>query len=147
MKVILLNDVKGLGKKGQVVDASDGYARNFLLPKKMAIEATESNVSKLNYQKDVERKKKLEEVEKAQEIANDLFGKEIIIHVKAGENGKIYGAVSNKDVADALMKNYNISIDKKKISLDSIKTMGTYDAEIKIYPEISTKIKVVVKEE
>jgi len=147
MKVILLSDVNGLGKKNQVVEAPDGYARNFLLPKKIAIEATESNINRLNSQKDSERKKKSEEIERAQQIAKDLFGKELIINVKVGENKKIYGTVSNKDVADILMKTYNISIDKKKISFDSIKSLGTYDAEIKIYPSISTKIKVVVKEE
>ena len=147
MKVILLSDVKGLGKKNQIVEASDGYARNFLLPKKIATEATETNINKLNNQRDFERKKKSEEIEKAQQIAKDLFGKELIINVKVGENKKIYGTVSNKDVADILMKTYNISIDKKKISFDAIKSVGTYDAEIKIYPNISTKIKVVVKEE
>ncbi len=147
MKIILLSDVKGLGKKGQVVEASDGYVRNFLFPKKLAKEATDTNIHILNNQKNIERKKKLEEVERAQEIAKDLFGKEVVICVKTGENGKIYGAVSNKDVADALTKTYNISIDKKKISLEPIKSLGFYEAEIKVYPEISTKIKVVVKQE
>ena len=146
MKIILLSDVNGLGKKGQVVKASDGYARNFLFPKKLALEATESNLKNLDNQKEAERMKKVEQLKGAQEIAKDLFGKEIIVYVKAGENGKIYGTVSNKDIADALMKTYNISIDKKKITINPIKGLGVYDAEVKVYPEVSTKIKVVVNE-
>ncbi len=147
MKIILLSDVKGLGKKDEIVEASDGYVRNFLFPKKLAKEATDANIHILKNQKDIERRKKLEEVEKAQELANTLRGREIEVFVKAGDNGKIYGTVSNKDVADVLNKSYNMSIDKKKISLDQIKSLGVYEAEVKIYKDVSTKIKVVVKEE
>lgn len=146
MKVILLKDVKGLGKKGDVVNPSDGYARNFLFPKKLAKEATEGNVNTLNRQKEIQRKKKLEEIEEAQKLSDNLRDKEVKIAAKAGENGRLFGAVTTKDIAAELNKQYNTKIDKKKIVSDTIKQLGTYDIEVKIYPEISTKIKVVLVE-
>lgn len=144
MKVILLADVKGVGKRGEVINASDGYARNFLFPRKLAQEANDANMHVLNNQNEAVRKKKLAEIEAAQKLAGELKGKEIKITVKVGENGKLFGSITNKDIADALKKQYDVEIDKKKILVDAIKLSGAYDVEIKIYPEVSTKIKVII---
>lgn len=146
MKVILLKDVKSVGKKGDVINAADGYARNFLFPRHLAEEATDANMHILNRKDENERKKKTAEVETAQKLANDLKDKVIKIVGKAGENGKLFGAITTKDIAEALNKQCNLEIDKKKIVTDTIKLLGTYDVEIKVYPEISTKIKVLVCE-
>jgi large subunit ribosomal protein L9 len=144
MKVILLQDVKKIGKKGDVIEASDGYARNFLFPKKLAQEATEANLHILNNKKENDRKQKLAEIEAAQKLANELKGKEINIKAKTGENGKLFGAITSKDVAELIKTQYKVEIDKKKIVMDTIKLAGGYDIEIKLYPEVSTKMKVVI---
>ncbi|MBA5851663.1 50S ribosomal protein L9 [Clostridium sp. cel8] len=146
MKVILIKNVKSLGKKGEVVNVSDGYARNFLLPRGYAKEANDVNIHILNNKKEAERKQKLEEIEAAQKLANSLKGKEIRLQVKCGENGKLFGAITGKDIADKLNKEFNIKVDKKKIVMDNIKSIGKYDVEVKLYPEISSKIKVVIEE-
>ncbi|WP_039657850.1 50S ribosomal protein L9 [Clostridium tyrobutyricum] len=146
MKVILIKDVKALGKKGEVVNASDGYFRNFLLPRGLAKEANDSNLHVLNNQKKAERKQKLEEIEEAQKIAKSLKGKQIKIDIKSGENGRLFGSITGKDISDRLKKDFGISVDKKKIVMDNIKKVGSYDVEVKLYPEISTKIKVVIEE-
>lgn len=146
MKVILLKDVKGKGKKGDVINSSDGYARNFLLPKGLAKEATDSNMHILNKKKEAERKKKIEETEEAQKLAEELKNKEIKITAKAGENGRLFGAITTKEIAKELKKQYKIDVDKKKIVSDTIKQLGSYEVEVKLYPEISTKIKVVITE-
>lgn len=146
MKVILLKDIKSVGKKGDVINAADGYARNFLFPRKLAEEATDSNMHILNRKDENERKKKTSEIEQAQKLANSLKDKVIKMVMKAGENGKLFGAITTKDIAVALNEQCNLDIDKKKIVTDTIKLLGTYDVEIKIYPEISTKIKVLVCE-
>ena len=121
MKVILLQDVKKVGKKGDVIEASDGYARNFLFPRKLAQEASDSNMHILNNKKENERKHKLAELEAAQKLAGELKGKEITIKAKAGENGKLFGAITSKDVAELIKEQYKIEIDKKKIVMDTIK--------------------------
>lgn len=144
MKVILLQDVKKIGKKGEVINASDGYARNFLFPKKLAKEATDSNLHILNNQKENERKQKLAELEAAQKLAQELKGKEINITSKIGENGRLFGAITSKDVAAVIKKDYKVEIDKKKIVMDTIKVAGAVDIEVKIYPEVSTKMKVII---
>lgn len=147
MKVILLADVKSVGKKGEIINASDGYARNFLLPRGLATEANESNVHILNNKKEAERRKKLAETEAAQKLADELKGKEVKLSVKSGENGRLFGSITGKDIAEALKKQYDVSVDKKKIVIDTIRQTGVYDVEVKVYPEISTKIKVVISEE
>jgi len=147
MKVILLGDVKKLGKKGDVVNTSDGYARNFLFPRKLAEEANNSNLHVLNNKKEAERKQRLAEIEEAQKIASNLKGKEVILKVKCGENGRLFGSITGKDVSDELKKQYKVNIDKKKIDAGNIRQLGEYDVEVKVYPEISTKIKVIVKEQ
>jgi large subunit ribosomal protein L9 len=146
MKVILLKDVKSIGKKGDVVSASDGYARNYLFPRGLAQEATESNLHILSNKKETERRQKLAEIEAAQKVADNLKGKEIKLSVKSGENGRLFGSITGRDIADELNKRFNMDIDKKKIVVDNIRQLGIYDVEVKLYPEISTKIKVVISE-
>ena len=131
MKVILLKDVKKLGKAGDVINASDGYARNFLFPKGLAKEATDNNMHILNNQKENERKKKLAELEAAQKLAS-------------GDNGKLFGAITSKDVAKKIKELYKVEIDKKKIVMETIKVAGGYEIEVKLYPEVSTKMKVII---
>ncbi len=147
MKVILLQDVKSVGKKGEVVNASDGYARNFLFPQKLAQEANDVNMHILNKKNEADRKKKLAEIEEAQKVANELKDKEVVIYAKSGDNGRLFGAITTKDISQEMEKQLNITIDKKKIVVNTIKTMGSYDVEVKLYPEISTKIKVIIKEQ
>lgn len=144
MKVILLQDVKKIGKKGEVINASDGYARNFLFPKKLAEEATDSNLHILNNKKENERKQKLAEIEAAQKLASELKGKVIKVTSKAGEGGKLFGAITSKDVAGLIKDQYKVEIDKKKIVMDTIKVAGGYEIEVKLYPEVSTKMKVII---
>ena len=144
MKVILLKDVKSLGKKGDVVNTSDGYARNFLFPKKLAEEATNNNLHILNNKKENERKQKLAELEAAQKLAGELKGKEIKITAKTGDNGKLFGAITSKDVSTKIKEIYKVEIDKKKIVMETIKVAGGYDIEVKLYPEVSTKMKVII---
>jgi large subunit ribosomal protein L9 len=144
MKVILLQDVKSVGKKGDVIEASDGYARNFLFPRKLAQEASDSNMHILNNKKENERKHKLAELEAAQKLAGELKGKEITIKAKAGDSGKLFGAITSKDVAQLIKEQYKIEIDKKKIVMDTIKLAGGYDIDVKLYPEVSTRMKVII---
>ena len=142
MKVILLQDVKKMGKKGDVIEASDGYTRNYLFPRKLAEEATANALHVVNAKKENERKKKLAELEAAQKLAAELKGKEVTINAKAGDNGRLFGAITNKDVAEVINSQFNLSIDKKKIVVNTIKVAGTYEVEVKLYPEVSTKMKV-----
>ncbi|MBW6411791.1 50S ribosomal protein L9 [Clostridium weizhouense] len=144
MKVILLQDVKKLGKKGDVIEASDGYVRNFLFPRKLAQEATEANMHILNNKKENERKQKLAELEAAQKLAGELKGKEITIKTKTGESGKLFGAITSKDISELIKSEYKVEIDKKKIVMDAIKLAGNYEIEVKLYPEVSTKMKVII---
>ena len=144
MKVILLQDVKKMGKKGDVIEASDGYARNYLFPRKLAEEATANALHIVNAKKENERKKKLAELEEAQKLAAELKGKEVTINAKAGDNGRLFGAIINKDIAEVINSSFNLSIDKKKVVVNTIKVAGTYDVEVKLYPEVSTKMKVII---
>ena len=144
MKVILLKDVKSLGKKGDVVNTSDGYARNYLFPRKLAEEATANALHVVNAKKENERKKKLAELEAAQKLAAELKGKEVTIDAKAGDNGRLFGAITNKDIAEVINNKFNLSIDKKKIVVNTIKVAGEYEVEVKLYPEVSTKMKVII---
>lgn len=144
MKIILLKDVKDLGKKGDVVDTSDGYARNYLFPRKLAQEATSENLHVVTMKKDSERKLKLKEIEEAQAIAEKMKNKEVTVKVKVGENGRLFGAVTGKDVAEIIKKNFGVDVDKKKVVVETIKMVGSYDVEVKIYPEISAKFKLSI---
>ncbi|SEF98870.1 LSU ribosomal protein L9P [Caloramator fervidus] len=146
MKVILQADIKGVGKKGDVINVSDGYARNYLFPKKLAVEANEANLKILEVQKAKEEKRKQEELQRAKEIAKKISEISVEVFVKAGENGKIFGSITSKDIAEALKKQHGIDIDKKKIELDeAIKMIGVYNVEIKVYPDVTAKLKVNIK--
>ncbi|MGB4589716.1 MAG: 50S ribosomal protein L9 [Clostridiaceae bacterium] len=147
MKIILLKDVKDLGKAGDILEASDGYARNFLFPRKLAEVATAGNLHIINQKKENERKVKLQETEAAQKIADQMRNKELIIKTKVGENGRLFGAITNKDIAELVNKTFGTQIDKKKILVNTIKLVGSYDVEVKIYPEISSKLKVTIQED
>lgn len=147
MKVILLSDIKGVGKKGEVINASDGYARNFLFPKKLAEEASAANINILNHKNEALRRKKIEETEAAQELANSLKGKQVKMTAKAGEGGRLFGAVTSKDIAAEIKKQFKIDIDKKKVITETIRQLGNYEIELKIYPEVSTKINVFIVEQ
>lgn len=145
MKVILLQNVKGTGKKDDVVEVSDGYARNCLFKKKLAVEATAAGVNAINGQKKAAEFHKAEEIRKWRETAASIKGKEVTCFVKCGENGKVFGSVTSKEIADKL-RELGYEIDKKKIVLgDTLKTVGVYDAEIKFLPDVSAKIKVKVE--
>lgn len=147
MKVILLQDVKSLGKKGDLVEASDGYARNFLLPKKLAKEA---NSQAMNEYKNAENSKNYKiatEKAQAEGYKKQLEGKVFEMKAKAGQGGRLFGSVTSKQVAEEIKKQYNIAVDKRKVVLDSdIKEFGTYKAEVKLYTGISAKIDVKVTE-
>lgn len=145
MKVILKADIKGVGKKGDIINASDGYARNYLLPRNLAMEATEGNLASLRQKSDAARFKKQEEVKEAIELSKKINGKAIVFKVKAGESGRLFGSITSKDIADQINKQLGFEIDKKKLVMDeAIKSAGVYNVEVKVYPEISAKIKVEV---
>ncbi|HWQ30488.1 MAG TPA: 50S ribosomal protein L9 [Negativicutes bacterium] len=148
MKVVLLQDVKDLGKKGELVNASDGYARNFLFPRKLAVEATEGRLKEIEDKKSSEKNRKDRELAAAKELAEKLGKLEVNFRTKAGENGKLFGSITGKDIAEAIKAQHKIEVDKKKVVLhDAIKALGTYQVEIKVYPEVSAKISVKIVEQ
>ena len=140
MKVILKQDIKGVGRKNEVINASDGYARNFLFPKKLAIEANNSNLNTLNYHKEMERQAHIEKIEEFQKIANNLRGKEIIINTKLGNNGKLFGTITSKYICNKINSKFNLNIDKKKISFEQVKSLGNYPISIKLCTEVSVNM-------
>ena len=147
MKVILLEDVKSLGKKGQLVDVSDGYARNFILSKKKGIEATAKNMNDLKLQKDHEDKLAAQRLEEAKLFAAEIAKAEVVLELKVGEGGKLFGAVSSKEIAQAAKEQLNMELDKKKLVLPNpIKTVGTTSVSVKLHPQVTAELKVVVKE-
>ena len=143
MKVILTQDIKGVGKKDEIINANDGYARNFLFPKKMAVEANKQNMSLLQGRKDSANFKKEPDKEKANELKDKISKIMLTIKVKSGENGKIFGSITSKEISTELKKQHNIEIDKKKIMLkEAIKEQGTFTIEIKLYEGIIGKLKI-----
>lgn len=147
MKVILIEDVKSLGKKGDTVNVSDGYARNMLFPKKLGIEATPKNINDLKLQKAHEEKVAQEQLEEARAFAKELESKEVTVSVKMGEGGRVFGSVSTKEVAEAAKSQLGYEIDKKKMQLSSpIKSVGTTLVPVKIHPKVTAQLKVVVRE-
>ncbi len=147
MKVILLQDVKSLGKKGQIVDVNDGYARNFIMPKKLGIEATNQNLNNLKLQKANEEKIAKENLEKAKAFAEELSKLTVTIGMKAGEGGRAFGSVSSKEIADEARKQFGVDIDKKKIVLnEALKSFGTFEIAVKLHPEVTATMKVKVTE-
>lgn len=145
MKVILLDNVKGVGKKDEIINASDGYARNFLFPKKLAVEANAENMSKLTNKKNSEQYKRNVEKEKAEEIAQKMKEITVVLKVKAGENGKIFGGVTAKEISESLKQQFNIEVDKKKIVVnENIKNLGTFNVSVKLFEGIIGNLKVSV---
>ena len=145
MIVILNRDVKGTGKAGDIVKVSDGYARNMLIPKGYAKEATEGNVRNLEKQKAMAAEKKAEETAAAQALAEKVNAASVTIKTKAGEGGRIFGSITSKDIADALADQQKLTVDKKKIQLDNpIKQTGELTVDIKLYPEVMAKLKVII---
>ncbi len=146
MIVILIKDLKGTGKAGDVVKVSDGYARNKLIPAGIAKEATEGNVRSLEKQKAVQAKKAAEEKAAAIELSNRIESLETVIKTKSGEGGRLFGSITAKDITDAVKEQHNISLDKKKLVMDGpIKNVGEFCIEAKIYTEVTAKIKVIVE--
>ena len=146
MKVVLLQDVKGHGKKGALCNVSDGYARNFLFPKKLAVEADNAALNELKNREQAAAHHKQEEINAAKATAQALNGKEVVIKAKAGSNGKLFGSVTSKEIAAEIKNKLGIEIDKKKMSVADIKNFGEYTAEIKLYQGITAKINVKVTE-
>lgn len=147
MKVILLEDVKALGKKGQVVNVSDGYARNLLLPKKLGVEATGKNMNDLKLQKAHEDKVAQENLDAAKAFAEELKDKQVTVGIKVGEGGRTFGSVSAKEIAEAAKAQLGYELDKKKLQLSApIKELGTTMVPIKLHPKVTGELKVVVKE-
>ncbi len=145
MKVILLADIRGVGKKDEVINASDGYARNFLFPKNLALEANKENMAKLKSKNDAKAYQKEMDIKAAKEVAEKINSITMKLEVKAGENGKIFGGVTAKEIAENLKKEYKIDIDKKKVLLsETIKTIGVHNIEIKLYEGIIAKLKLNV---
>lgn len=143
MKVILLENVKGVGKKDEIINANDGYARNFLFPKNLAIEANSTNLSKLKSKQDSASFKKSEEKKNAEEMKEKLSKIVLKINVKAGENGKIFGGVTAKEISEQLKKQYNYNIDKKKIDIkEIIKTIGMFTIDLKLFEGVVGKLKI-----
>lgn len=146
MKVVLMQDVKGLGKKGELVSASDGYARNFLFPRKLAKEANTQAMSELKNRESAEKHKIDLEIANAKATADELSGKTLKVTAKAGANGKLFGSVTAKDIAELIHTEYKINIDKKKVIVDDIKAFGVYPVEVKLYNGISASLFVSVGE-
>lgn len=143
MKVILMQDIKSVGKKGQVINAADGYARNYLLPKKLAVIADATNMNELKTKQDANKYKKDMSLANAKELSEKMKDYELVFKIKAGENGKTFGSVTAKDIADELNKKYFVEVDKKKVCLnDAIKSLGVYNIEIKLFEGVSGTIKV-----
>ena len=147
MKIILLQDDKHLGKKGDIIEANDGYARNYILPKKIGVEANNKNLNDLKLQKANDAKIAKEQLEKAQELAALLGTKEVLVKMKAGEGGRTFGSVSSKEIATELKEQTGILIDKKKIQLpEAIKSFGVYNVSVKLHPKVTGTLKVKVQE-
>ena len=147
MKIILLEDVKSLGKKGEIVNVNDGYARNFILPKKLGLEATGKNLNDLKLQKANEVKVAQEQLDAAKALAGQIEAGQIGLSIKFGEGGRSFGSVSTKEIAAAVKEQMNLEVDKKKIQLkDAIKTLGTHAVPIKLHPKVTAELKVVITE-
>ncbi len=147
MKVILLEDVKSLGKKGDVVDINDGYARNFVLPKKLGIEANNKNMNDLKLKKANDEKIAKEQLEAAKEFAKEMEQEEVVLSIKAGEGGKTFGSISTKEIAQGYKQQQGKEIDKKKIILpEPIKSFGVFEVGVKLHPSVTGKLKVKVTE-
>ncbi|MBO4734565.1 MAG: 50S ribosomal protein L9 [Clostridia bacterium] len=146
MKVILLADVKAKGKKGDLINVPDGYARNFLFPKNLAVAADNAALAEMKSQKDAAQHHKQEEINAARALSDILNGKTVTLHAKAGSSGRLFGSITSKEIAEEINREFSVNIDKKKLSVADIKNFGDYTAEIKLYTGISAKVNVKVKE-
>lgn len=147
MKIILLQDEKKLGKKGDIIEANDGYARNYILPKKIGVEATPKNLNDLKLQKAKDEKNAKEQLEAAKAFAAELETKQVVVKIKAGEGGKAFGSVSSKEIAAAFKEQHNLDVDKKKIVLpENLKNFGIYEVAVKLHPQVMGKFTVKVQE-
>ena len=147
MKIILLQDEKKLGKKGDIIEASEGYARNYILPKKIGVEATPKNLNDLKLQKANDAKVAQEQLDAAKALASELETKQIVVKIKAGENGRTFGSVSTKEIAAAVKEQCNLEIDKKKIQLpEALKNFGSYEVAVKLHVQVTAKLTVKVVE-
>ena len=147
MKVILLEDVKSLGKKGEIVNVNDGYARNFILPKKLGLEATSKNLNDLKLQKQNDEKVAQEKLDAAKALAEEIKEKSITVKIQAGVEGRVFGSISSKEIALEAKKQLNMDIDKKKMVLtDSIRSLGTFEVPIKLHKDVTAKLRVKVTE-
>lgn len=146
MKIILLKDVKDLGKKGEMVEASDGYARNFLFPRKMAEEATGNSLKELKEKEKAKELQAEQDLEDAKKLAKKIEDTKVQIKTKSGENGRLFGSITSKDVAEVLKKDYGIEVDRRKMEIDggNIKDMGTTQATVRVYPSVTAKFKIHV---
>lgn len=146
MKVILLEDVKSVGKKGDLVELKDGYAKNFIIPKKLGVEATNTNRNNLKLQKQNEEKIALEQLEAAKTLAAEIEKMNIKLEIRSGEGGKTFGSISSKEIVKAVSEQYGKEIDKKKLQLpEAIKAVGTYEVTVKLHPKVSAKLKLHVE--
>lgn len=147
MKIILLQDVKKLGKRGDLVEVAEGYARNFLFPRKLAAEATQGSINQLEQEKSALKRKKAKELEAAKVLAKKLSNTQLTLSVKAGDQGKLFGSITNKDISEALEKQHQVTVDRRKIELgEPIKALGTYEVAIKLVPEVEAKLVIKVVE-
>ena len=147
MEIILLQDVKSLGKKGEVVKVNDGYARNFILPKKLGVEKTDKALHELKLQKAAEEKRQQEILEEAQALAKNIEAGSITLKMKAGEGGRTFGSVSTKEIAVAMKEQLKLEIDKKKLQMaDPIKNFGTYHVPVRLHPKVTAEITVKVEQ-
>lgn len=146
MQVILKADVKGLGKKGEKVSVSDGYARNYLLPRSLAAELNAQLMTELKNKEAADAHRVAEELEQAKKHAEELSGKTVRITAKAGQNGKLFGSVTSKEIAAEIKTQFGIDVDKRKITVDDIKAFGTYSVEIKVHPSVTASLYVMVGE-
>ena len=147
MEVILKSDVKGLGKKSEKVNVSDGYARNFLFPRGLAAEANAQTLSEMKNKQSSEQFKADEELKAAKESAEKINNNTVVLKAKGGANGKLFGSVTAKEIAVVVSDQYNVKVDKRKISVDDIKAFGTYNAQVRIHPKVTASFKVQVVEE
>ena len=148
MQIVLLEDVKSLGKKGDVVKANDGYARNFILPKKLGVEATPANLARLKQQKAYEAKVAAQQLADAQALADAIAGKTLSMKAKVGEGGRLFGAIASKEIAAELKASTGLEVDKKKIVLpEPIKTLGRHEIAVKLHKDVTAKLVVLVSEE
>ncbi len=146
MDIILLQDVKSLGKKNEIVKVSDGYARNFIMPKKLGVEATKQNLYDLKLQQNAEEKKQKEILDKARELSKKIQASTVKLNIKVGEGGRTFGSISTKEIAAAVREQFGLDLDKKKLQLpEPIKNTGSYTVGIKLHPKVTTELKVVIE--